>query len=380
MKIHLLGNYSERYKAGNQNFLNYTSENMKKTELYETNLNNTNYIVKKSIRQPSVRPSTGHGKTNSISIHRSQSIENPRDRLYTGNIEEYSIGQILGYGAYAVVKLATYLPNKDQYAIKTYEKFKLLDPQRKKNVISEIKILKCIDHPNIIKIKEAIESTKQIHIVMEYVGGCSLWSYIKKKPQRQLSESTARRYLTQILSGISYCHDLNIIHRDIKLENILLDSSNNVKIIDFGFATFTDPESKIKLFCGTPSYMSPEIVGKRENPGAPADIWALGVLLYVMLAGTFPFKSTSDRDLYRLILKGTFDIPASISSSAKVLIRKMLSQDPKKRPTCTQVLNDHWILDQKPRDCNFSDSIYATKVPDKRITPVYKRSDEENID
>ena len=310
-------------------------------------------------RKTSLRPSTGDRPISRGP--RSCSIENPRESLYTGSIDEYSLGQTLGFGAYAVVRLSVYHPTKTQYAIKTYEKSKLLDPQRKKNVISEIKILKSISHPNIIKLKEAIDAPRQIHLVMEYVGACSLWSFLKKRPQRQLPELTARRFFTQILSGIDYCHQVSVIHRDIKLENILLDSNNNVKVIDFGFATSTTPGLKIKLFCGTPSYMSPEIVGKRENPGAPADVWALGVLLFVMLTGSFPFKAGSDRELYRLILKGSFEVPTCVSSQAKALIRRILQQDPRKRPTCAQILKDPWVCELRARDCNFTDTAYSEK-------------------
>ena len=343
-----------------------------------SNLIRTTYIKPKIDRKSSLRPST---VVRPISRgQRSSSFENSRDSLYTGHIDQYSLGHTLGFGAYAVVKLAAYLPTNLQYAIKTYEKSKLLDPQRKKNVISEIKILKSISHPNIIKLKEAIDAPRQIHLVMEYVGACSLWSFLKKRPNRQLPEPTARSFFTQILSGIDYCHQVSVIHRDIKLENILLDSDNKVKIIDFGFATFTTPGLKIKLFCGTPSYMSPEIVGKRENPGAPADVWALGVLLYVMLTGNFPFKASADRELYRIILKGSFEVPASVSVQAKALIRRMLQQDPRKRPTCREILNDPWVCELRPRDCNFADTVFQMKNQNSsRInTEESRRFDKEN--
>lgn len=140
----------------------------------ETVLVKTECIKPTIQRKASLHPFSGIEKPRISEMRRSHSIETPKEKLYTGNVDEYSIGQTLGYGAYAVVKLSTHTPTKNQYAIKTYEKSKLLDPQRKKNVINEIKILKCISHPHIIKMKEAIDSSRQIHIVMEYVGGCSL--------------------------------------------------------------------------------------------------------------------------------------------------------------------------------------------------------------
>lgn len=366
MKTNQLRNYSElrsnRVRRMHTD-LSYTLINTKTKESLEKtsgSSSNKGYIQVKLASRPSWKNST-RTSSNSSQNYRSQSIDH-QERLYSGSIDDYVFGHTLGLGAYAVVKQAVYVQKKQQFAIKTYEKSKMLDAQRKKNVISEIKVLKALCHPHIVKLKEAIDCTKQIHLVMEYVSGSSLWSYLKKKPNRMLPETIARRYFSQIASGVHYCHGMNIIHRDLKLENIMLDTSNNVKIIDFGFATFTTLGNKIKLFCGTPSYMAPEIVGKRENPGAPADIWALGVVLYVMLVGAFPFKGTNDRDLYRLILKGTYDLPGTLSFGAKNLIRKLLQQDPKKRPTSAQLLSDPWVVEYKQKDPSITDENLNTNV------------------
>lgn len=118
----------------------------------------------------------------------------------------------------------------------------------------------------------------------------------------------------QIVEGINYCHKINIVHRDIKLENILLDEFKNAKIIDFGFAICTPDTSKLKIFCGTPQYMSPEIVSKIDYIGQKADIWSLGILLYCMLCGKFPFKGINDQELFRKIKRGIFDMPNFVSS------------------------------------------------------------------
>ena len=355
----------------NTEFTN-TTNNLKNPVKKSSNYSNN--ITPLNNRPSAWRPSTV------ITKLRSKSNDLKQDRLYTGSIEEYTLGPTLGFGAYAVVKLSTHTITNTKFAIKTYEKIKLLEPQRKKNLISEIKVLKSLNHPNIIKIKEAIDSSKQIHIVMEYVGGCSLWSYLKKRPNRLLPESAARKYFTQIISGLNYCHSLGVIHRDLKLENILLDSSNTVKIIDFGFATFLKSPEYTKLFCGTPSYMAPEIVGKRENPGAAADVWAAGVLLFVMLTGNYPFKSASDRELYRLILKGKFEVPLGISQTGKNLLRKILQTDPKKRPTCAQILKDPWVSEVRNRDCNFGDINFEAQAGVKSSKNlVFNSEDKENL-
>ena len=185
---------------------------------------------------------------------------------------------------------------------------------------------------------------------MEYVGKNSLHTFLKSKTNRQLSEQEARSIFTQICSGVSYCHAKHIVHRDIKLENILLDDYNNVKIIDFGFSITIDPEKKLNVFCGTPSYMAPEIVAKLYYRGNAADVWALGVCLYAMVCGRFPFRGFSsnnsfhnfqkgfdEKDLYSKIKKGKFDFPSHLNPDAKALLERILKINPSDRPTVDQV-------------------------------------------
>ena len=163
-----------------------------------------------------------------------------------------------------------------------------------------------MNHPNIVKIFEAFETDDNVYLVMEYVGGGSLHSYLKERVDRRLEEEDAKRIFKQIMTALYYCHKKSIAHRDIKLENILIDDSNNVKLIDFGFSTCIPNEKKIKMFCGTPSYMAPEIVMKEEYAGPPADIWASAVLLYALMNGCFPYRGATDKELYRRIQRGTF--------------------------------------------------------------------------
>lgn len=124
----------------------------------------------------------------------------------------------------------------------------------------EIKLMEKMRHPNIIKLYEIIDTHKYVILVMEYVGGGSLHGYLKSKPNRRLDERDAQRIFRQIIEGLNYCHNRCITHRDIKLENLLLDHKCNIKMIDFGFSTCIPNDKKIKIFCGTPSYMAPEIV------------------------------------------------------------------------------------------------------------------------
>jgi serine/threonine protein kinase len=147
------------------------------------------------------------------------------------------------------------------------------------------------------------------------------------------------------MSAVEYMHSHDVAHRDIKLENVLIEQkSGAVKLIDFGFSCLS--KERLKIFCGTPSYMSPEIVSKKEYYGGPSDIWACGVLLFNLLVGTFPFKSvTTEKDLFRKILRGIFNYGQreSLSNEVKDLIKQMLAVDPSERPTATMILNHSWF-------------------------------------
>ena len=265
------------------------------------------------------------------------------EELINESLPEYSIKKILGKGAYATVRLATHSESGKKVAIKTYEKYQIIEPQKKANMLREIEILKKLDHPHIVKLFETIDSSKFFHLILEYVPGTSLYMYLKSKPNHLLEELEAKRIFRQVLSALDYIHSQNIAHRDIKLDNILLDAKNNVKIIDFGFSTMNSHDEKTRVFCGTPSYMAPEIVGRKDYYGLQADIWALGILLYAMLCGKMPFKAYNDKELYRRIEKGIFTLPNNFSESLKQVINKTLEVNPRKRPTIKDLIEDEWV-------------------------------------
>ncbi|CAG9326659.1 unnamed protein product [Blepharisma stoltei] len=288
-------------------------------------------IIKKRSKTPRIQtPLTTQGSTNDLEI-----AKDP--------IDFYDFGKILGIGSYAIVREAVYAPSLTKYAVKIYEKSKLIDPHKKRNVKKEVVIMSTLNHPFIIKMKECISTKHQLYIFMEYVGGMSLHKYLKAMPNRKLNEDEGRRIFGQILSAVDYCHSLGIAHRDIKLENILIDKYNNIKLIDFGFSTYVSSDKKNTVFCGTPSYMAPEIIARRGYQAASADIWALGVLLYVLLCGNYPFRGKTDQEVYKNILIGNYEAPSGVSYLAKSLIRKTLQSDPNKRPLCSQIKEDPWM-------------------------------------
>jgi MAP/microtubule affinity-regulating kinase len=264
------------------------------------------------------------------------------DIIITEGLLNYTIKKILGKGAYATVRLAQHNETSKKVAIKTYDKYQIIDPTKRANMLREIEILKKLDHPNIIKLYETVDTPKHFHLVLEYVSGLSLYTYIKSKPNSCLDENEAKRIFKQILGALDYCHCRFIAHRDIKLDNILLDEKSNVKIIDFGFSTMNSNDEKSRVFCGTPSYMAPEIVGRKDYYGMQADVWALGILLYAMLCGKMPFKAYNDKELYRRIEKGNFTLPNTVPESFRKVISKMLEVNPKKRPSIKALLDDEW--------------------------------------
>lgn len=266
----------------------------------------------------------------------------------SGNtLDDYIIGKQIGQGAYAIVAFGIHKETSKKVAIKVYEKYKLLDPQRRKSVRCEIRLMERLRHPNIVVFHEALDTPKQIYLVMDFVGGGSLHHFLKKRPNRRTDDPLAKRLFFHVCQGIRYLHDRHIVHRDVKLENLLLDEQGVVKIIDFGFSTIVPPGKKLKVFCGTPSYMAPEIVARKEYAGFCADIWAMGVLLYALLCGSFPFRGQNDRDLYRKITRGVFHIPEHVSEGARAVLNRALTTDMTRRLTIDDLLADPWLSSHK---------------------------------
>ena len=292
------------------------------------------FLIAKGTFDTPLEPVNGRKKSFSI-LNKITSA--PPEPAKLGKISDYTIGNQIGQGAYAVVKNATHKSTGRKVAIKVYEKYKIADAQRKNCVNREIRVLKKLNHNNIVQLYETIDTTKQLFLIMELVKGRSLHSYIHSKQGRKLEESESMRLFSQVLDGIEYCHKNGVVHRDIKMENLLLDEHQNVKIIDFGFSICTPSTQRLKIFCGTPSYMAPEIVMKKEYYGPPADMWSLGILLYAMLVGSFPFRGANEHDLFRCISRCQPTYPTSISNGARSILSRLLCLNPDKRATASDV-------------------------------------------
>ena len=269
----------------------------------------------------------------------------------------YKYGRLIGQGAFGKVNLGLNILCGRVVAVKSFNKNKLNKKENTKNkIFYEIDLMKKLSHPNITKILEYFESEKYYLIIMEYINGGNLFSFVKKR--RKLNEKLAKFLFIQIINGIKYLHSKNIVHRDIKLENILIDVNNNIKICDFGISKIlSKKEEKCYDQCGTLMYMAPEILLSNKEKGYNPfliDIYSAGIALYIMLSGSLPFNITDDYsslsenntnnlDLqYKIINNKPKDIE-NISHEAKDLLNKLLNKNPLKRISCDEILNHPWL-------------------------------------
>lgn len=206
-------------------------------------------------------------------------------------------------------------------------------------------ILKQTRHRNIIRLFEYFETQKHILFVIELSSGGDLLSYVRKR--RQLKEEVAKSVFKQIVEGIKYCHSKKILHRDIKLDNILLTVEGVVKICDFGVSKIVKPGEQMSEQCGTPAYIAPEILLDKGYEGFAVDIWSAGVVLYAMLYGTVPFKANNMSELQKMIIKAKFTLQDGISKEAKDLLRQLLEKDPTQRITIPNILAHPWIKEAR---------------------------------
>ena len=254
----------------------------------------------------------------------------------------YLLGQTLGEGAFAKVKVATQIHTHEKTAIKILDKSRLLEDERDvQRFKKEINILKKLHHKNIIQLYEIMESKTSLYIVMEYCEKGELFDYIVNNGK--LNEKEACRLFQQIINGVEYLHEQNIIHRDLKPENILLDYNTNIKISDFGLSTFYNKNIYLQTPCGTPSYAPPEMLNGNEYNGTSSDIWSCGIILYAMLCGSLPFAESKEDIICRKILNHDYIIPNNLSKDAKDLLNNIMKINPLERYTIKDIKKHPWF-------------------------------------
>ncbi|KXS16880.1 Pkinase-domain-containing protein, partial [Gonapodya prolifera JEL478] len=257
-------------------------------------------------------------------------------------IGKYRLDKTIGQGTYGKVKLGTHVDTGDKVAVKVIEKAQIKSPKQVARLQREIRFLKLLYHPHIVKVHDVMETSDSIFIIMEYAVGGELFDYIVAN--KRVKEKEARAFFRQVLSAVDYCHQNSIIHRDLKPENLLLDANKCIKIIDFGFGnTFNRDGSLLDTFCGSPFYAAPEMILGRAYRGPEVDMWSLGVILFALLCGHLPFDDDNMKELYKKIAAGTYKSPDYLMPDARHLISRLITVDPAKRATLDEVLRHRWV-------------------------------------
>ncbi|KAJ6845111.1 serine/threonine-protein kinase SAPK3-like [Iris pallida] len=266
--------------------------------------------------------------------------------------ERYEPLKELGAGNFGVAKLVRDKKTRELVAVKYIERGRKID----ENVMREIVNHSCLRHPNIVRFKEVLLTPTHLAIVMEYAAGGELFDRICVAGR--FSEDEARYFFQQLVSGVSYCHSMEICHRDLKLENTLLDGSPipRLKICDFGYSKSSLLHSCPKSTVGTPAYIAPEVLSRKEYNGKMADVWSCGVTLYVMLVGAYPFEDLDDPRNFRKaisrILSVQYSIPnyIRVSPACRHIFSRIFVANPYKRITIPEIKKHPWFLKNLPRE------------------------------
>ncbi|KAM9645255.1 MAP/microtubule affinity-regulating kinase 3 isoform 11-T11 [Trichechus inunguis] len=228
----------------------------------------------------------------------------------------------------------------ENVAIKIIDKTQL-NPTSLQKLFREVRIMKILNHPNIVKLFEVIETEKTLYLIMEYASGGEVFDYLVA--HGRMKEKEARAKFRQIVSAVQYCHQKHIVHRDLKAENLLLDADMNIKIADFGFSNEFTVGSKLDTFCGSPPYAAPELFQGKKYDGPEVDVWSLGVILYTLVSGSLPFDGQNLKELRERVLRGKYRIPFYMSTDCENLLKRFLVLNPIKRGTLEQIMKDRWI-------------------------------------
>ncbi|XP_019432396.1 PREDICTED: serine/threonine-protein kinase SRK2A-like [Lupinus angustifolius] len=267
-------------------------------------------------------------------------------------MEKYETVKDLGAGNFGVARLMRNKETKGLVAMKYIERGHKID----ENVAREIINHRSLRHPNIIRFKEVVLTRTHLAIVMEYAAGGELFERICSAGR--FSEDEARYFFQQLISGVHYCHAMQICHRDLKLENTLLDGSPapRLKICDFGYSKSSLLHSRPKSTVGTPAYIAPEVLSRREYDGKLADVWSCGVTLYVMLVGAYPFEDHEDprnfRKTIQRIMAVQYKIPdyIHISEDCRHLLSRIFVANPLKRINLEEIKNHPWFVKNLPKE------------------------------
>jgi len=269
------------------------------------------------------------------------SVEIPEQIADPHTKKRYERGRFLGKGGFAKVYELKDLATGDIVAGKIVPKSLLTKTHQKEKMSQEIRLHKNLSHLYVVKLFSYFEDSNFVYVILELCRRRSMMELHKRR--KAITEPETRYFMTQLLTGVKYLHEIKIIHRDLKLGNIFLNDQMEVKIGDFGLATKVDYDGERKrTLCGTPNYIAPEVLGKKGH-SYEVDVWSLGCILYTLLVGKPPFETQTLKDTYTRIKKNEYHIPSRVGPLARNLITRLLQHDPLKRPSVADILKDDFI-------------------------------------
>uniref|UniRef100_A0A671XBE8 non-specific serine/threonine protein kinase n=1 Tax=Sparus aurata TaxID=8175 RepID=A0A671XBE8_SPAAU len=257
------------------------------------------------------------------------------------HVGNYRLLKTIGKGNFAKVKLARHILTGREVRRTQTGTIITLAVFLPSQLFREVRIMKILNHPNIVKLFEVIETERTLYLVMEYASGGEVFDYLVA--HGRMKEKEARAKFRQIVSAVQYCHQKHIVHRDLKAENLLLDADMNIKIADFGFSNEFTMGNKLDTFCGSPPYAAPELFQGKKYDGPEVDVWSLGVILYTLVSGSLPFDGQNLKELRERVLRGKYRIPFYMSTDCENLLKRFLVLNPSKRGTLEQIMRDRWI-------------------------------------
>lgn len=296
-----------------------------------------------------------------------------RERI-TFALTDFEVTTTLGTGTFGRVRLVRHLESSKYHALKILKKSEIIRLKQVDHIKSEVRLLSMIMHPFIVNLLGHFQDEHKLYMVIEYVQGGELFSHLRR--EGRFSDDASKFYASEIVLAFAYLHSMHIVYRDLKPENLLITTDGHLKITDFGFAKLV--EDRTWTLCGTPEYLAPEIIQSKGH-GKSVDWWALGVLIFEMLAGYPPFYDENPFGIYQKILAGKIEFPRQFDSKAKDLIKKLLTHDRTKRLGCLRngaedIKRHKWFgkLDWQ--------AVYNCQMPSPYIPEVSHAGDTHNFD
>ncbi|XP_053551445.1 MAP/microtubule affinity-regulating kinase 3-like [Bombina bombina] len=254
-------------------------------------------------------------------------------------IGKYALKNIIGEGSFGKVMIGQHIDSLQKVAVKIINKDDM-EEEELDLLFKEVNIMQTLDHPNIVKFHEAIDTPSALFVIMDFCSGGDLYKYIPESSG--LKEEEAGNIFHQAVTAVQYLHKNNIVHRDLKTENLLLDSNKTIKLADFGVSTYYNIGEDLESLCGTYSTLAPEVMQEKPYDGPAADVWSLGIILFQLVTGSLPFAGEESEEVLENIYSGCI-IPSHLSKQCQDLIRLILVQDPCKRATLEDIMDHPWL-------------------------------------